>query len=163
VDQQQQQSQADLPRASTSLGPTAPMTPPTRMIDPVAAEQLELTGGDPAELLGRLVSSLRAGLPVTRLRDVAPTLQLPTETEAAALFGPPQMDAPIDSSVQHTEDLPKEAPPTEALTVEASAPDMAGRMVALMVQDMAAFGGRVGPDSVRHAPSGEGYRFDYFA
>jgi hypothetical protein len=163
----QQQSQAAQSLASASMGPTEPVSQPARTIDPGALAQLELTGGDPAELLGRLVSSLRAGLPVTRLRDVTPTLQLPTETEAAALFGSRELEAPIDGTVQHTQDLPKEAlsvqpaDPLESARLGMGPPDM-GRMIALMVQDMAAFGGGAGRESVRLNPPVD-IRFDYFA
>jgi hypothetical protein len=134
------------------------------MIDPRAAMQLALTGGDASELLSRLVFSLRAGLSRPRLRDVAAQLQLPTESEALALFGTAGEDASTDSTVQHTQNLPKEALSVEtSLPTDAGAPDTAGRMVALMVQDMAAFGGGVGRESVRLAARAETYNFDYFA
>ena len=162
---QQQQSQVVLSPAS--MGPTEPVSQPARTIDPGEVAQIELAGGDPAEILGRLVSSLRAGLPVTRLRDVTPTLQLPTDTEAAALFGQRELDAPIDGTVQHTQDLPKEALSAEPAEPRESGrlgmgPPGLGRILALMVQDMAAFGGGAGRESVRLNPPVD-IRFDYFA
>jgi hypothetical protein len=138
-------------------GQSALPSPPSPSPGPAAAARLALTGGNADALLVRLVSSLRSGLPGPRLRDVGLTLQLAATEDSFALFARRKVD---DSAVQPSGQLAIEAARTGL--ADMGAPDGADRTVALMVQDMAAFGG-TGLDAVRLARSSEDHRFDYFA
>jgi hypothetical protein len=121
-----------------------------------AAAQVESNGED-SRLVG-LGAALRAGLAESKgsLRDLA--LQAPLGVDPFELFGTPQSAPPADTNVQHTQNLPKEALPA----ADAGAAELVDRRLALITQDLAAFGG-VGRETERIEGRGEIHRLDYFA
>jgi hypothetical protein len=106
-------------------------------------------GGD--EALARLTAALRAGLPGSgRGPDL---LAAPADSDPFEVFasGYRPADAPVE---------PARVPPPASL---ASGAGMVERRVALMAQDMAAFGGVGREAPLRLESPGEGPRHEYFA
>jgi hypothetical protein len=122
--------------------------------------QLSLGGADPEEALARLTTALRAGLPGSRLGAGPMSLQMPVGTHPFEYFSSPDGPAPIDATVQRTQDLPRESMSAAA---DSGAAAIVDRRVALMTQDMAAFGGVGHEASLRLNGPTEGLRLDYFA
>jgi len=112
-------------------------------------------------VLTRLTTSLRAGLDDGF--EVGSPFALPSGADPFEFFAPSSAAAQADSTVQHTQNLPKEAlPPEMADSFGTGGLVTADRRVALMAQDMAGFGG-FGRESVRLERHQEGLRLDYFA
>jgi hypothetical protein len=104
----------------------------------------------------QLLTALRAGLSNGSVDPRGLTLPSPLGTDPFDIFASFESAQPADASAQHTEDLPREALPANALAA------LTDRRLSLMTQDLAAFGG-VGRETVRIAPTPEGHRLDYFA
>ncbi|MEO7826123.1 MAG: hypothetical protein ABIR60_03200 [Allosphingosinicella sp.] len=156
VDDQQQIQSAFPSTSSQIVSRTLPPLPPTVSVWSPAA-QLALTGGNLDDLVIRLISSLRAGLPGSSQGDSGVILQLPRADESLDSFTGRNLD---DSAADPAGQIAAEAATIER--PDAGAPDTADRIAALMVQDMAAFGG-VGLDETRLTRPVQDHRFDYFA
>ena len=174
MDDQQQGLRPLSTTASRGTDPAPAVEPPA---DPglAAAAGLASTGGDPDPDLIRLTDSLRAGLYPSGHGGGVLTPQLPVGADPFKFFADAQLDMTMDqvldlpmealgdTTVQHTQNLPKEALDGEAsVSADAGGPAAFDRRVALMAQDMAAFGG-LGHEGPRLARHSEGLRLDYFA
>jgi hypothetical protein len=121
--------------------------------DSGAAEQAE-TGGDD-EALARLTAALRAGLPGSGQGPDLLTGQMPPDADPFEFFGSGETRPQVDATMQLAHDLPWQSLSAGAGAVE--------RRVALMAQDMAAFGGVGREAPLRLDPPVEGFRHEYFA
>jgi len=124
-----------------------------------ATAQLSLGDAAAEELLVRLTTALRAGMPGSPLGPGLHSLEAPIGADPFEYFGSQDAPAGIDATVQRTQDLPRESL-SAADTGSASIVD---RRVALMTQDMAAFGGVGLEASLRFNGPADGLRLDYFA
>jgi len=136
---------------------------PPGAVDPKATAQHALAGGNFDDALLRLTRSLRAGLAGPGLRDSGLIAQFPGGADPFEFFGSPQMAVQDDSTVRPSRDLPEIVHGQTLGALDPGGPGAIGRRVALMAQDMAAFGGVSREASPRFETHREGLRFDYFA
>ena len=113
---------------------------------------------DPDEALARLTTALRAGLPGSTL-GAGLQSSLVAGTDPFVFFGSPGGAPPADSAEKSRHYLPQQI----LADGGDSGAAMVDRRVAVMTQDMAAFGGagREAPARLEAAP--DNVRFDYFA
>lgn len=113
----------------------------------------------PDDSLSRLTESLRAGLPGSQMGAGLLSTQMPAGADPFEFFGSPAGQAAVES---------RQDPQRRSFSADLSDSDPGGtsivnRRVALMAQDMAAFGGIGREASLRLDSPAEGLRLDYFA
>lgn len=124
-----------------------------------ATAKLALAIADPDEALVRLTTALRAGLPGSQLGPGLFSSPLIAGSDPFEFFGSPDGIPPVDATVQRTQDLPRES----LFAADAGAAATVDRRVALMTQDMAAFGGVGREASLRLDAPADGLRLDCLA